>query len=183
MQLNPIQLCIFAQHSVNKLTVAPSTDVPAGHFCPTLNTLHNSISWRVLNISVSPSKIICFLQYIRSRTASGHHQRYCHKWRSKHHAHNDKSKMRSLTLTYSMVGSMPAASLQEKVKTRFSEHISYLSVCACVERRAVKQDWTLTCVWLAWGHHTIDHTSFNIWACTPTIPPNTHTHHNSFHST
>lgn len=46
-----------------------------------------------------------------------------------------------LTLTYSMLGSMPAPSLQEKERTLFSEHINSLaqlpvcitvSVCVCV---------------------------------------------------
>lgn len=89
-----------------------------------------------------------------SRTASGHHQHVTVIKLSFKIQHKER-QTRSLTLTYSMVGSMPAASLRGKEKTLFSEHIktfflSCLSVCMSVSGQApIKWDWTLTCVSLA----------------------------------
>jgi len=90
-----------------------------------------------------------------------------------------------------MLGSMPAPSLQEKERTLFSEHINSLaqlpacitvSVCVCGSFSGQAVRWTaVKCLPVqpyclrSSLHHSIDHTSHNMWTRTPPHPPQTHT--------
>lgn len=111
------------------------------------------------------------------------------------HAHIDKGKMWSLTLTYSMVGSIPAPSLQEKERTLFSEHINSLaqlrvsitaSVCVCGSFSGQAVRWTaVKCLPVQPRSPEVitpqyrPHQPQHVDTCTHQPPPNTN---NYFHT-
>lgn len=149
MQIQCDVLWIFTQLTVNKLqtfisSISSMADIPVLLWDSSLTKLFELSSIGCLKElrvcpKISPTTL--------TRHTIIHYLMHCHRLFTiieqsfkTPHAQIDKGKMWSLTLTYSMVGSIPAPSLQEKERTLFNEHINSLaqlrvcitaSVCVC----------------------------------------------------